>query len=164
MKKFFKFFGYLLLATFIVIQFFRPAKNNSIVDARKQITAVMPVPENVQTIFAKACNDCHSNNTVYPWYSHIQPVAWWLSDHIKDGKKHLNFDEYATYRPRKQFHKMEETTEMVKEGAMPLESYTVIHKNAKLTQEEKVTITNWAQMVMDSLKRKYPIDSLIKKK
>lgn len=164
MKKIFKTLGYILLVVLIIIQFFRPTKNTAAVDANKQISAVMPVPQNVQTILAKACNDCHSNNTAYPWYSNFQPVAWWLNEHVVDGKKHLNFDEYATYRPRRQYHKMEEVIEMVKEGEMPLESYTIIHKNANLTQDEKVAITGWAQMVMDSLKRKFPIDSLVKKK
>lgn len=164
MKKIFKTLGYILLVVLVVIQFIRPAKNINTIDANKQISAVMPVPQNVQTILTKACNDCHSNNTVYPWYSNIQPVAWWLSDHIKDGKKHLNFDEFASYSLRKQYHKMEETIDMVKGGEMPLESYTIIHGDAKLTQDEKVAITSWAQSVMDSMKRKYPIDSLVKKK
>lgn len=164
MKKFFKFLGYMVLVVLVVIQFFRPEKNQQPIDATKQMASVLPVPQNVQSILAKACNDCHSNNTVYPWYSNIQPIAWWLNDHIVDGKKHLNFDEYAAYRPRRQYHKMEEVIEQVKEGEMPLESYTIIHKNAVLTLSEKVELTSWAQAVMDSLKRKYPIDSLIKKK
>lgn len=164
MKKLFKFLGYMVLVVLVVIQFFRPEKNQQPIDATKQMASVLPVPQNVQSILAKACNDCHSNNTVYPWYSNIQPIAWWLNDHIVDGKKHLNFDEYAAYRPRRQYHKMEEVIEQVKEGEMPLESYTIIHKNAVLTQSEKVELTSWAQAVMDSLKRKYPIDSLIKKK
>lgn len=153
-----------LLVCLVIIQFLRPAKNTNTVDANKQIIAVAAVPENVNVILKKACNDCHSNNTNYPWYSNIQPVYFWLNDHIKEGKREINFDEFATYRLRRQYHKMEELIEQVKEGEMPLSSYTLIHKDAKLTDAEKATLTGWAQGIMDSMKAKYPIDSLIKKK
>ena len=121
------------------------------------------IPADVKTILAKACNDCHSNNTVYPWYAKFQPVDWWLNTHVVDGKKHINYDEYTHKTLRYQYHKMEETIEMVKEGEMPLNSYTWVHKDAKLTEEEKAKITGWAQSVMDTMKAKYPLDSLIRK-
>ena len=72
-------------------------------------------------------------------------------------------DDFANYKLRKQYHKMEEVIEQVKEGEMPLESYRLIHSEAKLTEEERVVLTNWAQSVLDSMKATYPIDSLIKK-
>jgi hypothetical protein len=122
------------------------------------------VPADVNKILTKACNDCHSNNTRYPWYSNIQPVLWWLDDHIKDGKRAINLDEYTNRPLRYQYHKMEETIEMVKEGKMPLRSYTWIHKDAILTADEKAKLTAWAQSVMDTMRNKYPIDSLIRKK
>ncbi len=153
-----------LLVCLVIIQFIRPAKNSNPVDASKQITAAATVPENVNVILKKACNDCHSNNTTYPWYSNIQPVYFWLNNHIKEGKREINFDEFATYRLRRQYHKMEELIEQVKEGEMPLSSYTLIHKDAKLTDAEKATLTEWATSIMDSMKAKYPIDSLVKKK
>lgn len=164
MKKFFKFFGYFLVGIFLIIQFFRPQKNSNAVDATKQIASVYSVPNEVNAILKKACYDCHSNNTVYPWYSNIQPVAWWLNDHIEDGKKEINFDEFASYKLRRQYHKMEEVIEQVKTGKMPLNSYTWMHSEAKLTMGEKAAITGWAQSVMDSMQAKYPIDSLVRKK
>ncbi len=107
--------------------------------------------------------DCHSNNTRYPWYASIQPLAWWLADHVKDGKKHLNFDEYTQRSLRYQYHKMEETVEMVKEEEMPLPSYTWTHMDARLSNEERVAITGWAQSVMKNMEAQYPMDSLVKK-
>jgi hypothetical protein len=121
------------------------------------------VPANVKTILDKACMDCHSNNTRYPWYASIQPLAWWLADHVKDGKKHLNFDEYTQRSLRYQYHKMEETVEMVKEEEMPLPSYTWTHMDARLSNEERVAITGWAQSVMKNMEAQYPMDSLVKK-
>lgn len=153
-----------LLAALIVIQFIHPKKNKSEGPQPNYIGNKYNIPDDVKTILAKACNDCHSNNTRYPWYAKLQPVHWWLEKHIKDGKKHVNYDEYTNRPLRYQYHKMEETIEMVKEGEMPLNSYTWIHKDAKLTTEERAKITGWAQQVMDTMKAKYPLDSLIRKK
>jgi DNA replicative helicase MCM subunit Mcm2 (Cdc46/Mcm family) len=153
-----------LLAALIVIQFIHPKKNKAEGPQPNYIGNVYAIPGDVKTILAKACNDCHSNNTTYPWYANFQPIHWWLEKHVKDGKKHINYDEYTNRPLRYQYHKMEETIEMVKEGEMPLNSYTWTHKDAKLTAEEKAKITGWAQSVMDTMKAKYPIDSLIRKK
>jgi Haem-binding domain len=153
-----------LLAAFVVIQFIHPEKNTAEGLQPNYIGNAYTVPEDVRSILAKACNDCHSNNTVYPWYAKIQPVDWWLTNHVNDGKKHINFDEYTHKSLRYQYHKMEETVEMVKEGEMPLESYTWMHKDAKLTDEEKIKLTDWAQSVMKDMESKHPIDSLKRKK
>ncbi len=153
-----------LLAAFIVIQFIHPKKNMAEGPQPNYIGNAYSVPGDVKSILAKACNDCHSNNTVYPWYAKIQPIDWWLTDHVNDGKKHINFDEYTHKSLRYQYHKMEETIEMVKEGEMPLESYTWVHKDAKLTNEEKAKLTGWAETVMKDMESKYPIDSLKRKK
>lgn len=152
-----------LLVVLLVLQAFRPEKNNS---GKKEndISSLYPVPSNVEKILTKACNDCHSNNTVYPWYAEIQPVAWWLDDHVKDGKKHLNFNEFASYRLAKQYHKLEEVFDEVKIGEMPLESYTVVHRDAKLTEAERTVLMDWSVAVRDSMKARFPADSLILKK
>jgi hypothetical protein len=78
-----------LLALLVLIQFFRPEKNLS-GERSNDISTQYHVPQNINILFDKACNDCHSNTTRYPWYSNIQPVAWWLADHVNDGKRHLN--------------------------------------------------------------------------
>jgi len=153
-----------LLVVLIAIQFIRPKKNASPGVQANYIGNKYTVPDDVKQILAKACNDCHSNNTRYPWYSKIQPVAWWLNDHIKDGKKAINFDEYTDKRLRFQYHKMEEVEDMVKEGKMPLKSYLWIHKDAKLTADEKQKIFNWTNSVRDTLEAQYPMDSLVRPK
>ena len=153
-----------LLVVLIVIQFFHPAKNISTVKSPNDIAVLHKVPVNVRTILDKACNDCHSNNTRYPWYNNIQPVAWWLDHHVQEGKGELNFNEFATYSLRKQYHKLEEVEELVKEGEMPLGSYTLIHTDARLTEQEKETLINWANSIRSEMKAKYPIDSLVRKR
>ena len=156
--------GWVLLIALVAIQFIRPAKNQTSDPQPNAIHTKFDVPQNVSAILKKACLDCHSNNSQYPWYANIQPVYWWLNDHIEEGKGHLNFDEYTNKRLRYQYHKMEEVIEEVKEGEMPLNSYTWTHADARLTLEEKAALTGWAQQVMDTLKAHHPIDSLIRPK
>lgn len=160
MKKIFKRLLQLLLVVFIVIQFFRPEKNTATGVSANDITTKYAVPQNVQQILKTSCYDCHSNNTVYPWYSNIQPVAWWLKNHIDEGKRELNFSEFASYRIGRQYRKLEEINDEVKEDKMPLSSYTLIHTDAKLSSEQKLAIANWVTALRDSIKAKYPEDSL----
>ncbi len=150
----------LLLIVFIVIQAFRPAKNVS-GENSNSIAKNYPLPEEVKTILVKACNDCHSNQTAYPWYAEIQPVGWWLGNHIKDGKRHFNLDEFSGYRIGRQYKKLQECAEQVKKGEMPLDSYTWIHKKAILTDTEKQALYNWCSMLRDTIKARYAADSLV---
>lgn len=164
LKKILKRTLLVLLLAFVVIQFFRPAKNKSEGISNNDITKLYPVPQEVQDILKTSCYDCHSNNTVYPWYAEVQPVAWWLDNHIQDGKKDLNFSEFAGYRHRRQYKKLEEINELVKKNEMPLDSYLWIHKNAKLSDAQKLVLANWVTAVRDTMKATYPIDSLVRKK
>jgi hypothetical protein len=120
-----------------------------------------PVSANVESILAKACYDCHSNNTRYPWYNNIQPVVWFLDDHVRSGKRHLNFRDFTSMRVANQYKRMDDCKEQIKEGEMPLESYTLIHRDAILTDAEKDTLDNWFDAVRDSIKALYPADSLV---
>ncbi len=151
-----------LLAVLVIIQFFHPDKTVSD-DASHDITTAYNVPENVQVILDGACNDCHSNKTTYPWYSKLQPIDWWLSHHVDEGRRELNFSTFTTRRLAVQNHKLEEIIETVKEKEMPLPSYTWLglHPEANLSDEQRATITAWAQAQMDTLKNKYPADSLV---
>ena len=150
-----------LLVVLVVIQFIKPARNISAQVSANDISVRFPVSANVHDILAKACYDCHSNNTVYPWYANIQPVAWWLNNHVRDGKRHLDFSEFNSYSVARQYKKLEETIDEVKHGEMPLDSYTWIHKNAILTETEKESLYTWAQQIRDTIKARYPADSLV---
>ncbi len=155
-----------LLVVLVVIQFFHPAKNINTTAAAtaNDISKVFPVPEDVQKILSTSCYDCHSNNTAYPWYSKVQPVAWWLNHHIEEGKREINFNEFAAYSLRRQYKKLDEVVEQVKKDEMPLSSYTLIHKDAILTGQQKEALFAWATAAMDTMKAKYPADSLLRKK
>lgn len=153
-----------LLVLLIGMQFIRPEKNISVAASPNNISTVFPVSDTVRNILEKSCYDCHSNNTQYPWYSKIQPVASWLHDHIEDGKDEINFDEFATYRIGRQYRKLLEIKEQLDEDEMPLGSYTLIHKDAKLTGEQKTVLLNWVESQRSFMRSKYPADSLVTKR
>ena len=159
-----KYFFIGLLVVLIIIQFIQPAKNNSN-DQTYSIEKSIKVSDTIKQILVKSCYDCHSNNTNYPWYAYCQPFAWWLNDHIIEGKKEINFDEFSKYSIRRQYKKMNEIMEEVNENKMPLESYTWIHKNTILSENDKKNINIWCEQIIAEFKSKYPADSLkIKKK
>lgn len=143
---------WVVLGLIVIIQFIRPTKNNNPEVSANHIYNMYATSNEVKTILDKACNDCHSNITKYPWYNNIQPVAWFVSHHVNEGKEHLNFSEFGTYNTKRQSKKLDEVIDEIKKGGMPLSSYTLIHKNAQLTIDEKATLTQWAQKILDSIK------------
>jgi hypothetical protein len=150
-----------VLILLLAIQFIRPEPNVSD-DRTYDVSTAYNVPGEVGQVIKVACNDCHSNKTEYPWYSHVQPVAWWLDHHITDGKGHLNFSEFTNQPIAIQNHKFEEIIEMVEENEMPLPSYTYfsLHDAANLSEAQKGLVMDWARQQMDLLRKTYPADSL----
>jgi hypothetical protein len=164
MKKILKTLLIIIVVSFILIQFIRPPKNAGEEIASNQITAVQQVPEDIQQILKVSCYDCHSNTTYYPWYNKIQPVAWFLADHVREGKRELNFSEFASYPPYRRYKKFKEIREQIKENEMPLFSYTILHRNAVLSAEQKSALINWSADAMKEMETKYPADSLVRRK
>ncbi|WP_298302981.1 heme-binding domain-containing protein [Hydrotalea sp.] len=140
-----------LLVVFIAIQFIQPAHNKSGQVLPTDFVKLYNVPNSVQSILQNACYDCHSNNTRYPWYSNIQPVAWMMASHIRNGKKNLNFSAFGSYGSRRQISKLKNIANQIQDNKMPLVSYKLIHKKARLTKEEKTLLMNWMNNTADSL-------------
>ena len=164
MKKLLKTLLIILVIAFIIIQFIRPSKNLEEEIAANQITAAYQLPDNVQQLLKTSCYDCHSNTTHYPWYSKIQPAAWFLSNHIVEGKKELNFSNFAAYPAYRRYKKFKEIGKEVRDGDMPMFSYTLLHRDATLSADQKLLIENWAADAMKEMEMKYPADSLVKQK
>jgi hypothetical protein len=150
-----------IVAILIAIQFIHPAKNESN-DNTYDISTKYSIPAPVQETLKNACNDCHSNQSTYPWYANIQPVGFWLNHHIEEGKEHLNFSTFTKLPIAVQNHKLEEVIETVEEGEMPMPSYTYfgLHPKANLNTADKDALIAWAKAQMDTLKANYPADSL----
>ena len=153
-----------LLVILIAIQFFRPEKNIHPGAQPNDISTLYTVPGEVDSILVKACKDCHSNNTRYPWYNKIQPVAWFLANHVKDGTRSFNLNEFATYPVWRQYDKISEVKKQIDKSDMPLSSYTWIHKDAILADAEKNAIESWSEGIKKQMETKYPQDSLQKPK
>ncbi|MBO9618356.1 MAG: heme-binding domain-containing protein [Niabella sp.] len=157
-----------ILLIFIIIligiQFIRPAKNEHSGSFPNAVALKYPISASANSILKRACYDCHSNNTVYPWYNRVQPVYWLLDNHVRNGKRHFNFDDFTRLPAWKQYHKLDEVAEQVKENNMPLESYTWIHKDAILTDAEKKEIYAWVNTAKTAMEAQYPKDSLVRSK
>lgn len=100
-------------------------------------------PDNVQAILKRACFDCHSNHTTFPWYSSIAPVSWFTKHHVEEGREHMNFSTWASYEDEKKLKFLQKIPKAIK-SKMPLPSYLLIHKEAKLSDADKEAITKWA--------------------
>lgn len=135
----------------IVIQFFPITLNESDTVPQSDFMVENQVPATIKNRLQVSCYDCHSNNTNYPWYSKIQPAAWYLEDHIQEGKDELNFNEWAEYSDRRKNSKLRSIISQIEEDKMPLDSYTLIHKDAILSDEDKRVIIDYMKALKDSL-------------
>lgn len=145
LKKILKITALVLFLGFVVIQFFRPDFTNPPVNAAETIENSMQIPPNVSAILKRSCADCHSFETVYPWYSKIQPSAWFLKDHIDEGRREMNFSVWNTYEPRRKKRKLDEMCEQVEMREMPLPSYLWIHRDAQMSDADIKTLCDWAK-------------------
>jgi hypothetical protein len=139
-----------LLAIGVAIQFVRPAKNDSPIGP-DDLAAKYPPPPEVKHLLETACYDCHSNHTRYPWYAQLQPAGWWLASHINDGKTQLNFSEFASYTEHRRAKKLQAISDEVTDHSMPLNSYTWIHRDAKLTAAQIKTLADWAEALAEKI-------------
>lgn len=149
------------LACLIFIQFFRPERNNTD-DNSHALQTTYNVPANINLILQQACADCHSNKTHYPWYANLQPIGWWMSHHVVEGKEHLNLSEFTKQTTAQQLFKLDEIAESVEDRFMPLSSYTMfgMHPKAQLTDAQRKELAAWARQLMDSLQNTHPTHSL----
>lgn len=126
-----------ILIVFVAMQLFGIDTSNPEVIAEQDFINITKPSDEVTKLLKTACYDCHSNETVYPWYSQIAPISWWTKHHVDEGKEHLNFSVWGTYSEKRANHKLDECAEEVEEGKMPLDSYTWMHSDAKLSTEQK---------------------------
>lgn len=151
MKKILFRFGVLFCLALGLLQFWRPARNESLALSPTDLTLQYPVPAPVLALLKRACYDCHSNYTAYPWYANIQPVSWWLTQHVNEGKQHLNFSVFGAYSAKRAGKNAEEIADEVTHHDMPLPSYTWLHPEARLTPAEIKLLVDWANALTDQL-------------
>jgi hypothetical protein len=135
---------YLVIAA-AAIQLYRPAKTNPSELPERNIKAVLQVMPPVDAILSHSCNDCHSYKTVWPWYTNVAPVSWFVISDVNDGRRHLNFSEWAQYTPERQQGKLSQICEEVEQGEMPLKQYTWIHTETPLDSNQRKTVCDWTK-------------------
>lgn len=131
------------IALFVIIQFFRIDKTKPELNPENDYLTLTNAPEEIQSILKTSCYDCHSNETVYPWYSNLAPISWMLKDHVNEGRENINFSMWANVSEASKIGIQESCVYEIEDNEMPLKSYTMIHKQAKLTNENKETLLNW---------------------
>lgn len=138
-----KFLPLVIVGFLVVIQFNRPATTNRPVYPNEEIAAVLNVNQTVQSIFQRSCNDCHSNRTVWPWYSHVAPISWLVVSDVDDGRRRMNFSEWSTYTNQKSSDLLRRICKKVQDGDMPPLQYIPMHLASRLTQEDRRQICLW---------------------
>jgi len=144
-KKIIKIILLILAIAFIAIQFIRPDRTNPPENPGETLEASAQIPADVGAILSRSCADCHSNRTIYPWYSNVAPFSWFLDNHIREGRGELNISVWNTYDTRKKTRKLDAICDQVETGEMPLPSYLWIHWDAKLKEGESKTICDWTE-------------------
>lgn len=137
MKKFLLF----LLVIFIGIQF---VPMNVPAEVPTKAEEELQAPEEVHAILKRACFDCHSNHTNFPWYSSIAPASWFTKMHVKEGREHMNFSTWANYDDEKKLKYLQKIPKAINNDKMPLPSYLLVHSEAKLSDEDKKVVSDWA--------------------
>jgi hypothetical protein len=145
MKKALKWAAVLILVLFVAAQAYRPDRTNPRVDESKTLRANSRVTPEAAAILERSCKDCHSSETAWPWYSNVFPVSLFLKSHVEDGRRELNLSEWGTYAPRKRERKLHEICEQVEAGEMPIKSYLPLHPSAKLSDEDRRVLCEWAR-------------------
>jgi hypothetical protein len=137
----------LSLVIFLIgIQFFQPERTNPPVVPSKALSAHVTIPENVQASLMRSCGDCHSNQTVWPWYSHVAPFSWVAVDDVDQGRRHMNFQDWEAQPSPKEANKvLADVCKEIRQNGMPPFTYQIAHKNVKLTQGESDAICVWSQ-------------------
>lgn len=137
-----------ILVLLVLIQVFRIDKSTKPVNPETDFIAITgPNDSEVASLLKMSCYDCHSSQPAFPWYTHIAPVSWWIKHHIDEGQHELNFSDWGTYSNKKKNHKLEECIEMLEEDEMPLASYTWMHKEAKLTDAQRLQLVEFFKAV-----------------
>ena len=129
-------------------QLVRPERTNPSTDLSRTLSARHAVSESVAEILDRACRDCHSNDTEWPWYSHVAPISWFVIDHVNHGRSHFNYSDWARYSPEEARNLLKDTCQLARESEMPLASYALMHRSAKLSPGDVETLCSWTAVAV----------------
>lgn len=139
-----------LVAAFVLLQFTNPARTNPPVE-HDLMAAGVPPPRVAATLHA-ACYDCHSCETRWPWYSRVAPMSWQIAKDVSDGRENLNLSDWPVNDSKRAAKKLEDMSEQIGYGEMPPKKYTLIHADARLTEDQRKELTDWLDAEVARLK------------
>lgn len=132
-----------LIAGGVLIQLVRPARTNPPTDRLRALRSGKDAPAATAGVLQRACRDCHSNDTRWPWYSNVAPVSWFVIDHVNHGRRHFNYSEWAKYEPAEAAKLMRNSCELSRKGEMPLPSYMLMHGDTRLSSDDVNALCSW---------------------
>jgi Haem-binding domain len=147
MPRLLRFAALAFVVVIVATQMIRPARTNPPTDPARTIGARLPVSSEAAAVMNRACRDCHSNDTTWPWYSNVAPVSWLVIDHVKSGRRHFNYSEWAGYAPDKANKLLHDICEEITDGSMPIGSYTLVHHDARLSDADVQALCTWTKSV-----------------
>jgi len=136
------------LGVLLAIQLIRPARTNPSTDPSRTLTTAMAVPPPAQAVLERSCRDCHSNDTRWPWYSNVAPMSWMVIDHVNSGRRHFNYSDWAGHAPDKSRKILHDICEETRGGSMPIGSYTLLHRDARLSESDVATLCTWTEAAL----------------
>lgn len=134
------------------IQFVGPARTNPPTMPGGDLAATNPPPPEVMALLHTACYDCHSHETIWPWYAHVAPASWLVINDVIEGRQHLNFSEWPHQDAERAARKLDHISEVLDDGDMPPTKYTMIHQNARLTPAQRQMLEDWADRTAKQLR------------
>ena len=137
--------GIAALVLLVAVQLIPVGARNPAVVPAQSIYATQPVPEAVRSVFENSCNDCHSNQTRWPWYGHVAPVSWMIAHDVHEGRRHFNLSEWGSYTDKKKEEKLESICEQVTNGDMPDGKYAFFHRKVRLTPDQRDAVCAWVE-------------------
>jgi cytochrome c551/c552 len=136
----------ILIGIILLMQLIQPEKTNPPVDT----TITLKAPKEVMQILKRACYDCHSYETIWPWYSNIAPLSWSIASHVKDGREAVNFSKWEEIQDEIKIKRLKRAIKTVNNGMMPLSSYLFLHPEATLSKEDKEVLIRWFDAYLKS--------------
>ncbi len=136
--------GLATLALLVAIQFVPVNRTNPKFERSQSIYATAPMPPSVKAVFERACANCHSDETAWPWYSYVAPVSWMVAHDVHQARKAMNLSEWGNYSTNKKTDKLEEICEQLTNGDMPDRKYLLIHRGAWPSAQERDVVCQWS--------------------
>ena len=133
----------LLIVGALAIQLARPARTNPPTDPARTMMAIAHVTPEATAVLKRACRDCHSNDTQWPWYSNVAPISWFVIDHVNHGRRHFNYSDWAQLDQDQVTRVLKNTCAMTRKGEMPIASYLWLHPEARVTDRDIVALCDW---------------------